>query len=143
MVASVTLRIKSGKLAGKTYAFREPQRCLIGRGSDCEIRLPSEAEFLTVSRYHCLLDIDPPAIRVRDSGSRNGTYINGMQIGRPASWQLSPETLSRPCFDYDLTPGDELRVGETVFEIGVVRSEEDEPVRLEAAETDNELCACG
>jgi pSer/pThr/pTyr-binding forkhead associated (FHA) protein len=142
MAASVILRVKSGKLAGTTYEFREPQRCLIGRGSDCDIRLPNDSEFMTVSRYHCLLDINPPALRVRDSGSRNGTSINGMQIGRPASWHLSSETLSRPCLDYDLTPGDELRVGDTVFEIGVAQSDDDEPVRVEAAETEKELCAC-
>jgi pSer/pThr/pTyr-binding forkhead associated (FHA) protein len=143
MVASVTLRVKNGKLAGKVYEFHRPQRCRIGRGSKCEIRLPSESEFLTASRYHCQLDINPPAIRVRDAGSRNGTYINGMQIGRPASWQLSPETRSRPCFDYDLTPGDELKVGETVFEVDVARSDEDEPVIVGMADTEKELCGCG
>ncbi len=142
MAANIILKVKGGKLAGTTYEFCEPQRCLIGRGNDCDIRLPNDPEFLTISRYHCQLDISPPTLHVRDSGSRNGTYINGMQIGRPASWHLSRETLSRPCFDYDLTPGDELRVGDTVFEIGVAQSHEDELVRVEAAETQKEMCAC-
>jgi pSer/pThr/pTyr-binding forkhead associated (FHA) protein len=142
MAASVTLRVKNGKWAGKVYEFHEPQRCLIGRGNDCGIRLPDEWEFLTASRYHCLLDINPPAIRVRDSGSRNGTYINGMQIGRPASWHLSPQTLARPCFDYDLTAGDELKVGETIFEVGMRLSEEGEPAPVGAAETEKDLCGC-
>lgn len=142
MPASVTLRVKNGKLAGKTYVFDEPRRCLIGRGRDCEIRLPDDLEFMTVSRHHCLLDIDPPAIHVRDSGSRNGTYINGMQIGRPASWHLSPETLSRPCFDYDLSQDDELRVGETVFEVGVALSDDYGPERVKEAAAEQVLCGC-
>jgi len=133
MPASVTLRVKNGKLAGKTYVFDEPRKCLIGRSRECAIRLPDEREFITASRHHCLLDIDPPAIRVRDSGSRNGTYINGMQIGRPASWPLSPERRSRPCFDYYLSKGDELRVGETVFEVAVALSHDRGPASQESA----------
>jgi pSer/pThr/pTyr-binding forkhead associated (FHA) protein len=120
MVARVILKITNGKLVGQTYQLHGPGRFLIGRGQDCEIRLPHEPGFLSVSRQHCLLDIDPPAIRIRDSGSFNGTFLNGMQIGRPAHWQLPAEMLSQPCFEYDLRDGDELKVGETVFEIEVV-----------------------
>jgi pSer/pThr/pTyr-binding forkhead associated (FHA) protein len=35
-----------------------------------------------ISRYHCLLDINPPDIRIRDFDSLNGTYVNGECIGR-------------------------------------------------------------
>ena len=122
MAARVILKIKNGKLVGQTYELRGPGRFVIGRGKDCEIRLPYEPGFLSVSRQHCLLDIDPPAIRIRDSGSFNGTFLNGMQIGRPAHWQLPAEVLSRPCFEYDLREGDELKIGETVFEVNVVVS---------------------
>jgi eukaryotic-like serine/threonine-protein kinase len=142
MVASITLRIKNGKLAGKTYEFRDLERCLIGRGKDCEIRLPNDGEFLTASRHHCLLDIDPPAIRVRDSGSRNATLLNGMQIGRPKTWYLPPEVDSQPCFFYDLNDGDELTVGSTVFEVGTAVSEEMEPERMQEVGMEKELCAC-
>jgi pSer/pThr/pTyr-binding forkhead associated (FHA) protein len=120
MTARVTLKIKNGTWVGKTYEFPVPRRCCVGRGEDCAIRLPNEPGFLTVSRQHCLLDIDPPAIRVRDCGSVNGTSLNGMQIGRPAHWQLPVEVLSGPCFAYDLHAGDELKVGDTVFEVAVL-----------------------
>ena len=143
MPASVTLKVKNGKLAGKTYEFGDPCRCLIGRACDCEIRLPEGPEFLTASRHHCLLDIDPPEIRVRDSGSTNGTFVNGMQIGRPATWHLPPETLSKPCFDYELSDGDELTVGGTVFEVHVAVSEESGSERVEKAGAERELCVCG
>ena len=143
MAASVILRIKNGKLAGKAYEFHDLERCLIGRAKDCEIRLPNEPEYLTASRHHCLLDIDPPAIRVRDSGSRNGTLLNGMQIGRPKSWHLAPEVDSQPCFFYDLSEGDELTVGSAVFEVAVAVSEEMEPQRIQETNAEKELCACG
>ena len=82
MLARITLTLKNGKLRGKTYAFSCPCTCHIGRAMDCAIRLPQE----TVSRHHCVLYMNPPTIQVRDSGSCNGTYLNGMQIGRPAEW---------------------------------------------------------
>jgi pSer/pThr/pTyr-binding forkhead associated (FHA) protein len=142
MPASVTLSITNGKLAGSTYEFSDPHLCLIGRGDDCEIRLPGEAEFMTVSRHHCLLDIDPPTIRVRDCGSLNGTFINGMQIGRPAGWHLPPEALSKPCFDYDLGQGDQLKVGGTVFEVHIAMPEECGPEAAKEVGAEQELCAC-
>ena len=142
MPASVVLRIKNGKLAGKAFEFNGPCRCLIGRARDCEIRLPADPEFLTVSRHHCLLDIDPPAICVRDSGSRNGTFVNGMQIGRPATWHLPTEVMTKPCFEYDLSEGDELAIGGTVFEVHVDVSGTDGSVGMEEGGAETELCAC-
>jgi serine/threonine-protein kinase len=47
----------------------------VGRASDCLIRLPSDLEYCIVSRHHCLLDIAPPEVRVRDLGSLNGTFV--------------------------------------------------------------------
>jgi pSer/pThr/pTyr-binding forkhead associated (FHA) protein len=39
------------------------------------------------------LEVEPPAIRVHDLGSRNGTYVNGGNIGqRPR--HLSPEEVN-------------------------------------------------
>jgi pSer/pThr/pTyr-binding forkhead associated (FHA) protein len=37
---------------------------------------------MRISRYHCLLDINSPDIRVRDLGSLNGTIVNGKKIGQ-------------------------------------------------------------
>jgi pSer/pThr/pTyr-binding forkhead associated (FHA) protein len=142
MSVRVILKIKNGKFVGKTYEFHGSRRFLIGRGEDCEIRLPHEPDFLTVSRHHCLLEIDPPAIRVQDAGSVNGTSLNGMQIGRPAHWYLPADVLSEPCFEYDLHDGDELKVGDTVFDVDVVVSEDMERAGVEEPATEKELSAC-
>jgi pSer/pThr/pTyr-binding forkhead associated (FHA) protein len=71
-----------------------------------------------VSRRHCLLEIDPPSVRVRDIGSRNGTFINGEMIGqRP---EEEAEGVGGPIFpERELTNGDELRVGDTVFRVSI------------------------
>jgi serine/threonine-protein kinase len=142
MAASVILKIKNGKFEGKSYEFHEPHRCFIGRGEDCGIRLPNEPGFSTVSRHHCQLDIDPPTIRVQDCGSLNGTYVNGMPIGRPSHWHLPDRALSGPCFIYDLSNGDEVQVGETVFEVDVVASENSKPQEAAESAAEEGLRAC-
>lgn len=141
MTPTVTLTIKSGKLSGTKYEFDLPRRCLIGRASDCELRLPSELEFLGVSRHHCLLSINPPEVWVRDCGSRNGTRLNGMQIGRPVSWHVPEELVAAPFQDYQLNDGDELKIGSTVFEVHRSAAE-DHPEAMPAASPDQKLCAC-
>jgi eukaryotic-like serine/threonine-protein kinase len=139
METAVTLTIQNGDLAGTTYEFLESQTCLIGRGNDCAVRLPNDGDFLTVSRHHCLLTIDPPAVGVRDCGSRNGTYLNGMQIGHPWSWPMPAGY--QPLRNYDLVDGDELRVGDTIFQvsISVIGSEPGVESEMHRSE---ELCAC-
>jgi|SRR6516225_3922301 pSer/pThr/pTyr-binding forkhead associated (FHA) protein len=89
MLPKVTLTIENGQLAGRVFEFDEPQTCLVGRSPECAVALPQRLEFGMVSRKHLMLDINPPALRVRDAGSRNGTRLNGMEIGRP-------EAASRP-----------------------------------------------
>jgi pSer/pThr/pTyr-binding forkhead associated (FHA) protein len=112
----VKLTVTAGSLEGKEFVFERPARCLIGRASDCDILLPRNC-LADASRRHCLLDVDPPEVRVRDLGSRNGTYVNGGLIGqRPAS--LPPEEAngceSAAC---PLHHGDVIQVGDTAFRV--------------------------
>ena len=79
--ATVTLTVLRGQTGRGEYVFDERSTCLIGRGEDCDPRLPSDDAHRSVSRHHCLLDINPPDVRVRDLGSRNGTFVNGLKIG--------------------------------------------------------------
>jgi CBS domain-containing protein len=108
----IVLTIQNGPLEGNQYIFKDPQLCLIGRGEDCEIRLPGDDEYRDVSRYHCLLAVDPPHVSIRDLGSRNGTRVNGVLVGRRTDWpDLGAALLDR----FPLCDGDELEVGRTVF----------------------------
>jgi hypothetical protein len=121
MPVQVVLQVIRGKLKGKTYRFAKRAVCLVGRAEDCKIRLPSDEDHRTVSRHHCLLDVDPPALRVQDFGSRNGTYLNGSKIGqRPHTSGVEDPGLGHfP--ECDLKDGDELRVGQTVFRVRVLQ----------------------
>ena len=72
MPSTITLTITTGKLSGKQYIFDSRSTCIIGRGEDCNLQIADNID-MTVSRYHCLLDINPPEMRIRDLGSLNGT----------------------------------------------------------------------
>jgi pSer/pThr/pTyr-binding forkhead associated (FHA) protein len=119
MATFVTLTVQGGSLDGKEYAIDHRGAYVVGRKDDCGIRLPACPEFLTVSRHHCVIDVDPPGARVRDCGSRNGTRVNGMQIGHPAAWTFPRDPVALPSAEYQLRDGDMLQVGDVVFRVRV------------------------
>jgi hypothetical protein len=106
--ATITLIVTRGPLAGQHYAFDKPTTCVIGRADDCTISLPQDAEFAVVSRHHCLLDISPPAIRVRDLGSANGTFVNGRKIGQRDSGTEPGSAGQAGWPAIELSAGDEI-----------------------------------
>jgi pSer/pThr/pTyr-binding forkhead associated (FHA) protein len=61
----------SGPFRGQT--FQVPRgKFIIGREQDCQLFLDSNF----VSRHHCVLLMDDYTLRIRDLGSKNGTYVN-------------------------------------------------------------------
>lgn len=117
MNPTITFTICGGSLDGREYTFDHSCHCVIGRSHDCDIQLPSTLEFLDISRHHCLLEIEPPDVHVRDLGSRNGTYLNGMKIGqRQEPWLVGgPE--SEDATGFELWDGDQLRIGHVTFRV--------------------------
>lgn len=106
MCATVTLRVAAGPFKGDEYEFTEKTQWSVGRASDCSLQLPGQDMNLVVSRHHCVFDIDPPHLAIRDLGSRNGTYVNGVKIGgRPEG--ANGSTV--------LKDNDVVRVGNTLF----------------------------
>lgn len=119
MSGEIILKAVNGGLAGKKFRFRERDTCVLGRASDCKPRLPDDKEHRFVSRHHCLLDINPPDVRIRDFGSLNGTFVNGEKIGQRDAG-TSPEAAAAFAFrELDLQDGDRIRVGATTFEVMV------------------------
>jgi WD40 repeat protein/pSer/pThr/pTyr-binding forkhead associated (FHA) protein len=119
MPAKVTLTVTEGSLKGREFVFDSRTTCIIGRAKDCNPQLPDDAEHNTISRYHCLLDINPPDIRIRDFGSKNGTYVNDQKIGQRQPDQ-SPEEGAQLNFpEYDLKAGDTIKLGNTVFQVSI------------------------
>jgi hypothetical protein len=99
----VTLTLRGGA-AAEVHTFARRTTCLVGRGEECGIRLDRGER--RVSRHHCVLDVNPPHVTVRDLGSRNGTYVNGSVL-------RGPDTAR------ELADGDEIRLGGAVLRISV------------------------
>lgn len=70
----VVLRGVSGAQFGRIVPVRG--RLTIGRGSDCDLAL-DEPE---MSRRHALIENSGDGIYLRDLGSANGTFVNGVQV---------------------------------------------------------------
>ena len=60
---------------GETYAATS-DRCTIGSDPRCQLVVADRA----VSRFHCELTIDERGARLRDLDSRNGTFIDGIEV---------------------------------------------------------------
>jgi predicted component of type VI protein secretion system len=99
------LRVLSGPHAGETIAIRRG-KLLIGREEDCHLR--PESEF--VSRHHCVLLLDDYTLRIRDLGSKNGTFVNGRRVGTAETILLHDDTISigEMIGQIDLTPVPDL-----------------------------------
>ena len=94
MPSKITLTITQGKLSGQQYIFESRSTCIVGRNDDCNLQIADNVD-MTISRYHCLLDINPPDIRVRDLGSLNGTFVNGKKIGQRQREQPAKEAANK------------------------------------------------
>ena len=116
---AITLTITQGKLQDKQFTFEDRTICIIGRANSCHIQLPSDRHHATVSRYHCLLDINPPDIRIRDFGSRNGTKVNGKCIGKREKHHTPSQGAKLSFAEYDLHDGDEIKLGNTLFKVKI------------------------
>jgi eukaryotic-like serine/threonine-protein kinase len=123
MNIKVILKIVEGSLAGREYEFDEPATCMIGREDDCKITIPDLPENKGVSRHHCLLDIVPPRITIRDLGSSNGTWINEVNIASPSVKTDTPREKTQA--ETILHDGDTLRIGRNVIKIQLVTTQED------------------
>jgi pSer/pThr/pTyr-binding forkhead associated (FHA) protein len=123
MVPEITFEVTAGTQCGKRYVFKRPASCVAGRAEDCSIRLSGAFEHCLVSRHHCLLDIDPPRIRVQDLGSRNGTFVNGRLIGHRTSRDPVEQEAEPPSAGCELKDGDELGLGPVVLRVGIKGAE--------------------
>ncbi|MFQ5732035.1 MAG: FHA domain-containing protein [Planctomycetaceae bacterium] len=87
--------IQSGKHSGKKLLL-DNAKIVIGRDDICQIRISSK----DVSRQHCVIQLTESGWVVRDLGSQNGTYVNGVHVES----------------DRGLDAGDTLRVGPMVLQ---------------------------
>ena len=93
LVATPTLRLRTGPNAGKVYDVRSALR--LGRHPYNEISLEDPA----VSRYHCWVVVEDGRVLVEDLASVNGTFLNGERVAKRVP----------------MKSGDTIRLGSTVF----------------------------
>jgi hypothetical protein len=113
MATVVRLTVLTGQHKKRRYCFRAPIRCQVGRAQDCFVHFSGTERDEAISRHHCQLDIDPPGVEVRDFGSRNGTYVNGKEVGP------SLEALSEAS-GFVINDGDLITVGGTTMRVDVL-----------------------
>jgi pSer/pThr/pTyr-binding forkhead associated (FHA) protein len=92
----VSLKVVGGKNDGREISISVP-RFIIGRGETAHLRPASDL----VSREHTAIEIGGGKVIVRDLGSRNGTYVNGVRISAA----------------HEARAGDGIRVGRLQFEV--------------------------
>jgi pSer/pThr/pTyr-binding forkhead associated (FHA) protein len=140
MNTTITLTAQNGSMRGKQFVFHDPQACLLGRSRDCDLQLPENFEFRTISRHHCLLRVAPTSVCIRDLASRNGTYINGARIGRLMPGMIIGPTLEPPDAEISLKDGDQLTLADLVFAVHIETQQKSKAGRDENARED--LLAC-
>lgn len=156
MPGRVTLRVLSGDWLGRRFDFDENDVVVVGRSKDCHLQLPKSDN--SVSRHHCLFEVSPPEILVRDLGSRHGTRVNGRKWGGRAP---GAKATGRPDDDaVPLSDGDEVRIGRCVLRVEIEAPQRcekcnrplpasgacgdcDPTMRISAKELDLECNRCG
>lgn len=114
MSGKVKLETMEGPMKGKTFLFEEHDTFIFGRSpiADGHAYLPDD---LQVSRHHFILEVNPPDARIRDLGSRNGTYVNGVKYGGREEGETPEEGRKRAYPEVNLKNGDRIQVGQTTI----------------------------
>ncbi len=67
------LEILRGQMKGRRFALKEGTSLVIGRSPDADLHVPDRH----VSRFHCRLENQSEGVLLLDTGSFNGTRVNG------------------------------------------------------------------
>ncbi|OGV52984.1 MAG: hypothetical protein A2X49_10915 [Lentisphaerae bacterium GWF2_52_8] len=118
MNGRVSLNGLNGPLEGTAFVFDEPMLCVIGRETDCSLVIPLDAA-AEVSRHHCVLTLCPPDAAIQDLGSRNGTFVNGVNIGRRESTQSVEQAREMNFESFPLRDGDVIGIGNNAFAVQI------------------------
>ncbi len=113
----VNLNVVAGPQTGRTFTFDQHDTFMIGRSENAQFCLPQDRFF---SRHHCILEIAPPQAFIRDLGSTNGTFVNGMRVDTAY-----------------LKSGDRIQGGETILEVEVSTGLEEFDSTLKGATSTN------
>ncbi len=74
-IARFRVTVRTGPAAGTT-CMSSGLELTVGSGEGNDLHLPDAS----VSRHHCAFVVTPTGVEVRDLGSTNGTYVNGIRV---------------------------------------------------------------
>src|SRR5437868_13840100 len=96
----ITLTVTAGPHDGQVFAFTGHDMFIVGRSKRAHFQLPSKDRYF--SRVHFMVEANPPRCRLLDTGSRNGTYVNGNKVASA-----------------NLNDGDEIKAGRTFLRVAI------------------------
>lgn len=96
----VVLTVIGGPHVGKTFTFDRHDHFFVGRATVAHFRLAESDPYF--SRLHFMIEVNPPACRILDLKSTNGTFVNGTTIEST-----------------DLQHGDLIEAGDTVLRLTI------------------------
>ena len=113
----IRIEVKKGPMQGRVFNFDDHDIFLFGRDEqNCHASIQEDP---FVSRHHFLLEVNPPLSRLRDLGSRNGTFVNGTKHGGRTTFAAAEDDAKVGAPTVDLTNGDVITAGKTVFQVFV------------------------
>ncbi len=119
MSSQISLKVITGPHKNRKYIFHDYLRCYAGRAKDCLVHLAGDRHDRLTSRHHCLLEIDPPYIGIKDLGSLNGTFINGKRLNK------KPVNEGEKVIPTFLRSGDIITIGGSSIQVEVQEESSD------------------
>ena len=117
MTGKVILKGIEGPIKGRVFEFDQHDTFLFGRSkANCHAHIPKDK---FVSRHHFILETNPPDARIRDLGSKNGTFVNHVKYGGRAVDETPEEGAQRRYPEVDLEDGDVITVGNNKLQVTV------------------------
>ncbi len=101
----ITLAVIAGPSQGRCFSFASHDTFIVGRSPRAHFRLPESDPYF--SRFHFLVEVQPPLCRLVDLNSHNGTFVNERRVQAPA----------------DLSDGDRIRAGTTELRVSIQESQ--------------------
>jgi serine/threonine-protein kinase len=96
----INLTVIEGPHEGREFSFDEHINFIVGRAKVAHFRLPIKDEYF--SRFHFMVEVNPPLCQLIDLGSTNGTRVNGKKVTTAA-----------------LKDGDRIKAGKTVIRVSL------------------------
>ncbi|MGL4555526.1 MAG: FHA domain-containing protein, partial [Gemmataceae bacterium] len=94
---ALLLRVLSGPHEGKRFTLTGHDTFLVGRSRQAHFCIGQEDRYF--SRVHFMIETNPPAARLVDMGSHNGTHLNGRRVAEASA----------------LAEGDRIQAGHTIL----------------------------